>query len=146
VDITLRGYTWTDQDMINYKDMRSLEDIEMIATIDDSVKAAMEALGDDLQRYLQEAGENIEKPAPEEKKKITGPPNQTLIDPFVSIFKGIGEFGSFVGIGGSDSKKKISAQDEYTISVEKSKAKGNLKGALWNTYKNFKKAHKMVTW
>ncbi|MBI2139427.1 hypothetical protein HYU14_00770 [Candidatus Woesearchaeota archaeon] len=59
VEITLRCYAWTDKEIELYKEMRKQEDIYLMGFVDESVRAAMDALGDELMRYLQEAGEDM---------------------------------------------------------------------------------------
>ena len=101
----------------------------------------MTALGDELQRYLEEAGEIF---ATKEFKKET--PNQS--GPFISVGKGFAElFTAFRTPKELKQKKpKISRQDAYKDKKEKGKAEKDAKGTLWTTYKNYKKAHSMVTW
>ena len=66
VQMNFRAYTWTDSQIESYKKYREREDFKLLELIDASVKAAMDALGDELMRYLFEAGEDFEKDA---KKK-----------------------------------------------------------------------------
>jgi len=51
--ITWRSYSWTQQDIDKYLSFKEKEDIEVLSQIDES----MHAIGDDLQRYLDEAKE-----------------------------------------------------------------------------------------
>ncbi len=144
IRVTMRGYTWTDKQIDSYKRMRESEDFELLASVDRSVKAAMEALGDELESYLQQAGEAISF-ADELKKKQSGSkhPGPPLWDPFTAIVKGFGEAFSFV----APSKKKDKGElTEYEKEMEKKKAKSEIAMRMWNTYKNYKKAHKMIAW
>jgi len=61
VEIDFRCYAWTDEEIENYKRMRDQEDFQLLGVIDGAVKAAMESLGEELMRYLREAGEDIGK-------------------------------------------------------------------------------------
>src|SRR3989338_641897 len=59
VEITFRGYTWDDKEIENYQKLKTREDFRLLGIVDSSVKAAMESLGEELERYLSEAGEDF---------------------------------------------------------------------------------------
>jgi len=61
MEMTMRGYVWTDEEIKAYKDIRMAEDFEMLKSIDSSVEEAMNFLGDKLVEYLKEAGEKFGK-------------------------------------------------------------------------------------
>ena len=83
--MTLRGYAWTDEEVKRYKKHREQEDMDLLRTIDGSVQAAYEALGDELQKYLAEA-EAQEEHIPEGQGM-----HHTIFNPFASVFKGVAE-------------------------------------------------------
>jgi len=128
--ITWRLYTWNDEDIENYKAMKAQEDFALLSTVDGSVQAAMEALGDDLMNYLKEAGENIPGKEPEKKKEVPKPRLFGLLSPKRSVVK----------------KPVKPKKDMYKIKNEKAAAKKSVKGLMWISYKNFKKSHGMVAW
>ena len=138
IDIVFRSYVWTNKDVKNYMKMREEENLEIMKVADGSLKAAMEALGEDLKRYLEEEGEKMDETEKEEPKSTN--PFSAVIGGFVELF------GSFVP------KKKGKAVDEeiklsdFSESAEKDKAKTLARKALWQLYKYYKKGHKMVTW
>ena len=142
---TLRSYAWTKEEIQKYKSYRDEETMELYGMLDGSVKAAMEALGDELEAYLKEAGEELkitkDKIEEPKKKKI----NFGALDPFISIFKGFGEiFGALGPTGLFNFEKK---EKEYVPSKsDRKKAAKTANVNLWLTYKNYKKAHKMITW
>jgi hypothetical protein len=158
VKIYMRSYAWTDEEIQAYKEMRAEEDLKMIGVIDKSLKAAMEALGDDLDTYLKAAeetvpGEEPEKPKAPEKPKERG---ETVLEPFVGVFKG---FGELFGYRPQPKAKKKEGKDERslaeriaaknrnpTIIAEKKKTQGNLTFTMYTVYKNFKKTHGMAAW
>lgn len=130
MEMNLRSYVWTKKQMDDYKTMKEKESFELLKTISGSVKAAMEALGDELFNYLEEAGEEMEK----KKEKVEE--KKSLMEKM---------FGDFMTPKELKAKKK---------KVEKPKAlKGNskeaasyLKERVFWTYKNFKKSHGMIMW
>ncbi|MBI2130019.1 hypothetical protein HYU07_07375 [Candidatus Woesearchaeota archaeon] len=139
---SVRGYGWTDEQLANYERMRREEDLELLGDIDSSVKAAMEALGAELQRYLIEAGEEIPEGKKESKEK---PKLPTAAEPFTALFGGFGElFGSLGKLPISGDKKK--GPKEYDIEKTRETALKHSISAIWNCYKNFKKAHSMLAW
>lgn len=140
VKITMRQYAWTDVDIENYKKMRDLENFELLGVIDASVKAAMEALGDELESYLREAGEVIEKRQDEEKPKKE---KMNLFEPFQAL---VGGFGDIFGIEAKEKKKSGPKLSDLAAEQEKDAAEGNARLKMWLVYKNYKKAHMMIAW
>ncbi|MFH0977735.1 MAG: hypothetical protein V1837_00390 [Candidatus Woesearchaeota archaeon] len=138
--ITLRPYAWTDNDVECYKKMRNLENFEMIGLIDGSVKAAMEALGEELQKYLQEAGESVETKVPAKVEK----PKMNVFDPLASVGKGFAEFAD--ALVPKKEKKGEKAMDPFKQEKEVGNAMGAARAKMWLVYKNYKKANQMIAW
>lgn len=128
--ITWRLYAWNDEDIENYKAMKAEEDFELLSTVDASVKAAMDALGDDLMAYLREAGETLPGKK-EEKKEAPQPRLFGLLSPKRPA---------------RPKKPKPKKKDKFRAKEEKKAAEKGVKPLMWISYKNFKKAHSMVTW
>jgi len=139
VQVTLRAYAWSDKEIELYKKMREQEDFQLLGLIDASVKAAMEALGDELMRYLEEAGEEMKK---KEKAKEIKP---TTIKK--SIYKGFkGMFTQYKGVKKPSQGKRPSKKDLYQIDLAKDEAKKGVKASMWSIYHHFKKHHGMLNW
>ena len=135
IEMTFRAYAWDDKEIENYIKMKKREDFELLGLIDASVKAAMESLGDELMRYLSEAGEDmgVKKTMLEKEKAIKQKP---------SVFKGFKNL--FIATKKTVTKeKKI---DALKKSLEKSKAQKIAVDNMWNTYHHFKKHHAMLNW
>lgn len=136
VTVTLRAYAWSQKEIDKYLKLRNDEDFELLGMVDSSVQDAMEALGDELRKYLEEAEEDMgllkKKEAPVEKPKGPG-----MLDPFMALFGGFkGAAAMFVS--DKNVKKKPSGN--------RGPAGGAAKGSMWQTYKNYKKAHQMLSW
>jgi len=141
IEINFRAYAWTDKEVENYKRMRDQEDFQLLGILDASVKAAMEALGDELMRYLQEAGEEMEKPAEDKKTLIK---TKSLADPYVSVFKGLSElFGKKKQEAKKTAPKKVNV---LQLEIAKKAAEADAKSNMWNMYHHFKKNHGMLNW
>ena len=142
VEIDLRAYAWDDKQIENYKKMREHEDFQLLGVIDGSVKAAMEALGDELMRYLKEAGEEFE-----EKKEMKKQPSKTS-GPFMSVFEGFAElFTSFrMQKEIRQSKKKPTQTDIMRKAFAEKGAEDAVKRIMWGAYHTFKKQHDMLNW
>ncbi|HLC75221.1 MAG TPA: hypothetical protein VJH88_05205 [Candidatus Nanoarchaeia archaeon] len=132
--ITFRGYIWTKEQIDNYVKMKEAEDFELLKTVSAAVQAAMDALGDELLRYLEEAGQDLERReehAPVQKQ---------------------GTFRSaFFDILGPKKKKEEKAkkkpkEDKYKDDKEIKEIHDNMKIRLWLLFKNFKKGHGMLQW
>ncbi|MEM2916540.1 MAG: hypothetical protein QXT19_04245 [Candidatus Woesearchaeota archaeon] len=131
----LRSYGWTEQEIENYKKMKDAEDMEMIKSIDASLRAAMDALGEDLVKYLEEA-----KSIHEEKKEKPPAKRASFLEPFKEIGQGFkSTFTAFL-------PEKRKGKPKESLSEERSRAAGEASNAIWQTYKNFKKAHRMLSW
>ncbi len=141
--IELRSYAWTEQDIENYKKYRNDEAFDVLTSIDSSLKSAMDALGDELKKYVEEHEETINDKQNKANTKSVNR-NEGMLDPFLSVFKGFGEiFGSLSPLPSSGvSTKKISRQDAYVDNEQKKAAGSVAASVIWQTYKNFKKAHK----
>lgn len=155
IEFNLRAYTWTEKQIAAYIKMRDEEDLELLGFIDGSVEAAMEALGDDLKRYLKEAGgEDLDrfKSKDEVKKRKKRSIGLGALEPFVAIFKGIFEIADALipisAIAGSASdaaKRRKKSSGSPPASAYKS-AKKAVTFHMYQAYKNYKKAHKMLSW
>jgi hypothetical protein len=136
--MTFRTYVWTKEEIEKYKKFKDREDFDLLGSIDSSVQAAYAALGEEMEKYLKEAGETFGP-----KKAMKKPKLPSILDPFTSIFKGAGELGvSFAG--GSSGEKKPSKKEMLEVSDAKDKAKDFAKTRLYNFMKRIKAAHGFV--
>jgi len=142
-DFRMRGYAWTEKEIKNYIEMKGEEDFRLLESVDGSVKAAMEALGDELLSYLKEAGEKVNLFKEEKSEVINRKKPQTVFDPFLSIGKG---FGEIVGMDFSNKKKKKKKPPKLLLAQEKKLASSTLKKCMYQTYKEFKKKCGIIHW
>ena len=110
-DITLRAYAWDHDQIKQYKKYRQEDDIDLMSAIDKSVEAAMNALGDDLKKYLKEADPSL-FPEIKQEEHNEGSKMPDVLDPFISIFKGFGEIAKGF-TGGSVKKDKKDGKDDH---------------------------------
>lgn len=137
MEMTLRVYAWTKQQIELYMKMKDKEIFEMMGDISESVHTAMISLGEELDKYLQEAQNATKKEAaasPGVKKSLS----EKLWGEFYTPRKKSGSPSgkSVKQLRADEAKKEAALKDASFI--------GRLTG--WNTYNNFKKAHRMVTW
>jgi hypothetical protein len=128
---TLRVYGWTKEQIENYKKMKKQEGLDLIGGISESVRESMKGLGDELEKYVREA-----KGEKEQEKKVTAKKKPSVMQ---SLF---GDFYNF------DQKKPEEKKSVKVSTTDKDldDAAEKARGALWNTYKNFKKSHRMLSW
>ncbi|NIA10868.1 MAG: hypothetical protein GWP10_14360 [Nitrospiraceae bacterium] len=142
VEVNLRAYAWTEEDIKNYKKYRDEEAFEVLTEIDSSLKSAMDALGDELNKYISEHEESVGINKKKEEKEEA----VNYSDPFTSVFKGFGELFSALVITSpiqSKEKKEELTRDELAkMEADRKSAAGTASTIIWNTYKNFKKSHK----
>jgi hypothetical protein len=155
VDITMRSYGWSTGEINAYKKYREKEEMELLSVIDASLKSAMDALHEDLEKYLAEAGEEefkkkLEEKKEEEKDKRTalqkflnvrvGEKNSggSALEPFTAVFMGVGEIiGAFIPsvvVAKKDSKPK------------KGEGAKKASGDMMRVWANYKKSHQLLTW
>ena len=135
VEINFRAYTWTDEQIENYQKMKSTEDFKLLGIVDKSVKAAMESLGDELMRYLEEAGEDFEskQTGDLEEEKSKG-------RPYSSSFKSISNLIS------SAKSKREEKQKDWDLQKGQAAAAKTVKKKIWGLVHHFKKHHNMLNW
>jgi hypothetical protein len=141
-NIVWRAYVWTKEQIEDYKKMKDEEDLEMLKSIDDSLKDAMESLGGDLLKYLREAEEEIT--IPDEKTEIPKP--KGVGDIFAETLKGfIPAKRPSIKREKKKSKKELRLLSEKD-SKERKAAEKIAKGSAFKIYEIFKKAHRMLSW
>ncbi len=142
VQMHFRAYAWTDDEIETYKKMREQEDFNLLGLIDASVKAAMEALGDELMRYLEEAGEEVkeeEKKKEEEKAKNVSAIKRTY-QSFFNMFR------LYKDVKKEQKPKKPSKNELFKLGLIRAEAKKSVLGSMWGIYHHFKKHHGMLNW
>ncbi|MEK6923056.1 MAG: hypothetical protein AABX08_04615 [Nanoarchaeota archaeon] len=129
-EIKIIPYVLTEEEIKKYQaavEKKSFEDLEDLIP---SIEGSLSAIGEELQKYLEQAGE-IQKEKKQEKKESEG-----FLSPFSSIFKGIKEIFS-----------KGESKDQYKKprSGEKAAAQGQAKMYAFLIYDIYKKAHGMLS-
>lgn len=145
VEFSLRVYAWTDEQVAQYKKMKDEELLHLLGDVSASVRGAMESLGDALKNYVDEARENAHQKKKEEKSVEKKEEKQKKS--FMETF-----FGDFY----TPKKKNAGGEDGFTpqeIKMFEGQAKESAKDVAkfarvvaWNTYKNFKKSHRLFQW
>ena len=151
VEITLRGYTFTDKQIENFKKMRREEDFEILGSLNETIEKSMAELGGDVEKYIKEAEDKTYKKSNDSssKKKKESTSEESILEPFlglVGFFKDALKPIAKVDLVGSvipNTKEKfadIKDQDAYKAAV------AQVRVAMAKTYENFKKAHGMLAW
>ena len=146
MDMEMRGYVWSDKQIQNFKNMKLEEDFELLSTIYESLKEALDSLGDELKGYLMSEGEHFpDRPKQQiaDKDKVPG-----ILDPFMSIFTGMKDvatgFGTLPKI--FPERKKDEKVDPEKAHYDIQVARAHVRRSMWLTWKNFKKTNKMLQW
>ena len=132
-EVIIEPYAVTKAQIEAYKGEQDAEDVELIASID----ATMEAIKEDLQKYLKEAGEKFE----EEEKKEEKFKEES---PFVSLIKGFGEIFSLFRIKREGIFNFAEAREAKAFEKEKKKVSAKAAEQAWTLYDVFKKANGMA--
>lgn len=165
-EINFKAYSWNKKQYEAFKKQKEEEELDLLGSVDESLKESMDAVGDDLKKYIAELeGMKKKEEVPmvdlkgmnkflanlfgmptkvEQKKKVEK--QQSILDPFVSIFRGLGELlDSLTGFKSKISKPSEKV-DKWKVSSDEKAAKKNAQKKLWLAYNIFKKAHGMITW
>ncbi len=153
VEMTFRSYTWDQQQITNYMKMMEEENLQMLTTIDKSLDESLNALGQELFDYLEDAGEVMKEAKKGATTKATGlerlkKSTKGYLEPVSALFSGLGEltkaigFSDFFSVGTLGKPKSKQLQKV----LNRKKANEDVKRWIWMAYKNYKKAHKMITW
>ena len=154
LEINWRSYGWTEEEVQNYKKMREEEDFELISNIDQTLKQAMDSLGDELKKYINEAkkktGEEIEEEKTENKKEEKkgvdmGEVIKSYFDPVLSIYRGGRDVGNAL-VNFPRAFKSQKPDDGSPDPALLKKALGPANFQAWTCYKNYKKSHGMLAW
>jgi len=145
LDVDFRLYGWHEKEIEAYKRYREEEEIEMLELVDSSVKAALEALKDDLEEFLAEAGEPFPDQKAQAKTRGGKERRSNILDPFLSVGKGLGEMVGSVAPSTGKNKKAGEKPFKYNKVLANKAAHAGHNG-MWQVYKNFKKGHKMLSW
>lgn len=168
MNVTFRGYVWTDEQIKNYQEMRNEEGLEILGEIDAGFKASMDELAKEIRAYIKEAGGDLPETDDEktlrrlkekldkyekEGKKQTSPQSAeitgAIYQPFIDVAKAFGEVGSlFIPKKILDFKlpedKALEQKNKEKDQIKG--AKGEVSLAIKNAFINYRKAHRMVTW
>lgn len=171
-DLTLRAYAWDKKQIDQYMQMKEKEEMDLLFAVDESVKAAMEALGAELERYLKEAGEVINLPKKGSdyghgqhddkhghgKHDTHGKAGKSMVDPFTAVAKGFGEIFSAFGGGSGKARNgkdhgvgdgkhgKHHKQNKTVLDFEKKIAGKVASDCIYQLYKEYKKRNDMIHW
>ncbi len=148
--ITFEAFVLSTKQIEKYIELKDKQDIEIIKDLD----ASMNALGDDLEKYLAEANveDAIEKKESKAVVSFLGDILKKPMEPFLNIGKGFAMLGSALipkfsttrkGTKGAKKAEKdlwIDRREKHVVLMPKAKKD------VWNLYETFKKAYQMVTW
>jgi len=141
IQINFRTYGWTPEEIENYKALRRDEDFKLLGVVDSSVKAAMDALGDELMDYLVQAGDESVKPSKSSPKTEVPSkliPKIKIFDSFQKVFKS--------NRPPRPKKPKMNAEQKWQFSNARSDAEKAATKSAGTVYEHFKKHHGLMSW
>jgi hypothetical protein len=135
VDVYFRGYTFTKDEL---EELRKLQEDEILQFIEGMTKESLDALHEDLERYLSD------KPKEEE----AGLPLFTGVRKIMEdIEKGAAVYReAFAKVGASLGVKKRKAPSAFMFEKKLNTAIAEAKKDAWETFDKFKKARRMIRW
>ncbi|MEK6934540.1 MAG: hypothetical protein AABW46_01550 [Nanoarchaeota archaeon] len=136
-EITIIPLVLTIKQMHDYKDLVERKDLEEVEDLIPSLHDSLSALGPELDKYLEEAGEEIRKEKKEDEESDLNLKN--VVSPFTNVFKGVKEI--FSSKKSEKGEEKISKKQE---DVEKAAAKSIASRRAFTIYDVYKKAHGML--
>ena len=143
VEIHLRAYTWTNEQIEQYKRLKDRETMMFLGSVVSGVEGAMNDLMPMLDKYLAEAKEFQKKDDKADGTNDTRPvhtPQKTFMQ------KMFGDFYTPSSQKKSSPNKKDLLAKQQTNIASLGVARSIVLGSAWNTFHNFKKSHRMVAW
>jgi hypothetical protein len=142
LNMEYRVFPWNKEDIDRYKQMKNQENMELLGNVSQSVLNAMHGLGEELERYYQEAcgldltGKNSEKNG--SSKFSSDSKNRERKKEKEKLSWKYRLFGDFLN----------SPKDKKKLVKPKKLGKGGAKahGVCWSAFHYFKKSHRMITW
>ncbi len=137
-EVNLRQYWWTDEEVEAYRKLKEEETVWLMGEVSSSIKEAMESLGEELDKYLEEI--RMEKEMGKEKPEKEAP-KKSFLEKFLGDF--------YVPSEQKKAAAKVSTlkkADKTAVEAKKEKMMKEAGGACWGAYHYFKKAHRMVAW
>lgn len=155
-ELNMKAYSWSKKEIDAYVQMKEEEDFELLKEIDGSIKEALDAVQDDIKRYLQDETpkkEEVEGPSwkihkgkiikitPATKKK-SQPARSSggVLEPFIGVFKAVDDLLRPLF------PMTLIPQGRKTSQDGKKDAEKVAKLSCWLTYKFYKKAHRHLAW
>ena len=143
-DIVFRAYAWTEKQIQDYIDYRKAEEIELLGAIDESIQAALDSLGDELMKYLKEAGEKFKDGAEEEKPAVV---NQGFLEPFMGVFGGLKDsFGALIPSKKEKGPKPAKEKDLFKGGKVRTAAGKFAKEAVYEGFQRYKQSIGCTYW
>jgi len=143
VEINMRAYGWTEKEIEKYKEMKREEEFKLLGLIDGSVRAAMEALGDELMRYLAEAGEeDMKKPVESDKIAKANKATKKMsywLNPFKSI-------NDLMVTEKKKDEEEVKGEDKHKLDSGRISSEDKAISLMNSVYQHFKKHHAMLNW
>lgn len=131
----IEHYAATEEQIKAYKKSLEDDDIEILASLNESLNAMKE----DLDKYLEQAGETIKK---DEEKKQEKP--EGILSPLKSVASGFKEIFSLAGIKKREKGKYVFTPRGFNEKKEKAAAQAEAKFYAYVLYDIFKKTHRMM--
>lgn len=147
-EITIDGLVASKEDLEAYKRRSDYDTFEVLAAVDQTV----EALRDDLEKYLKDAVESYKLESVkglfpfQEKKEEKG--SQSIFEPFKALLSGFAEIGKVPFSWKAKEEKEEAGDVKITRKQEeeeKKAASDSINAEVFLVYDVFKKAHKMFT-
>ncbi len=137
LEVNVRAYAWTDQQVELYHKLKQEESFWMLGEVSESIKTAMDSLGDELFKYYYEStGEKVE-----EKPSRLTPKEKTLMQRWFGDFYTSSKGQKSGGLSPKAEKAKMQARDDALKGLT-----GFAKFHAFTIYHTFKKGHRMVAW
>ncbi len=126
--------------------LKALEEDEILQFAEGVTKESLDAMHEDLKKYLEEKPE-----AKKEEFEIPlFKPIKDIVSGMIEPFKGIAEGIKFLTApskkAGGKAEKKPSALEKHQLERLKEAAKEKAEKACWNVFEKYKKTYKMITW
>jgi hypothetical protein len=155
VEITFNARVMTSDQLMAYKIVKDQEDMGLLGDLSESVKEAMDAIGDDMKVFLKEAEGNLsyeeakKELNAEKEAKVSVPekrPWYQPIEPFAYVIIGFKDLIEIFVKLPSLKGKPEKLPKRYEVEKNLAAACDSAVSSSFLLYNLYKKAHRMIAW
>lgn len=133
--VKIKGYAFTKAELEKIRKLEEKENLELVEAVEEMTTGSLEAVSEDLEKYLSEEEEEEETPS----INLLGPLEdikkgaEDLLKPFTSL------------VPESEGKLRLSRKEKWMINLLRDEASKKVSGDVYNVFKIYRKSRGYIT-